>query len=71
MEKKDEVVSSLTWTTFNLAAADWRQKAKQDRSLRADWKQELKLKLKLKLMGVEEEEMMLKLLSAESLLKFL
>ena len=69
MEKKDEVVSSLTWTTFNLAAADWRQKAKQDRSLRADWKQELKLKLKL--MGVEEEEMMLKLLSAESLLKFL
>ena len=40
MEKKEEVVSFLTRTTFNLAAADWREKAKQDRSLRADWKQE-------------------------------
>ena len=37
MEKMGEVVSSLTRTTFNLAAEDWRQKVKQDRSLRADW----------------------------------
>ena len=32
MEKKDEVVRLLKRTTFNLAAADWKQKALQDRS---------------------------------------
>ena len=35
MEKKDDVVRLLKRTTFN-----WKQKALQDRSLRADWKQE-------------------------------
>ena len=40
MEKKDEVVRLLKRTTFNLAAENWKQKALQDRSLRADWKQE-------------------------------
>ena len=34
-EKKDEVVRLLKRTTFN-----WKQKALQDLSLRADWKQE-------------------------------
>ena len=40
MEKKDEVVRLLKRTTLNLAAENWKQKALQDRSLRADWKQE-------------------------------
>ena len=35
MEKKDDVVRLFKRTTFN-----WKQKALQDRSLRADWKQE-------------------------------
>jgi len=32
--------SSLSRTTFNLAAADWRDKVNQDRRLRADWRKE-------------------------------
>ena len=32
--------SSLSRTTFNLAAADWRDKVNQDRRLKADWRKE-------------------------------
>ena len=32
--------SSLSWTTFNFAAADWRDKVNQDRRSRADWRKE-------------------------------
>ena len=32
--------SSLSKTTFNLAAVDWRDKVNQDRRLRADWRKE-------------------------------
>ena len=32
--------SSPSRTTFNLAAADWRDKVNQDRRLRADWRKE-------------------------------
>ena len=34
------VASSPSRTTFNLAAADWRDKVNQDRRLRADWRKE-------------------------------